>query len=210
VAKDAAVTAVLGRFDPLLGYGLAHVLSVDPTVCVLARDLGVAELERTVLNHAPAVAVLDEKTEPSVLKRLRSLQPATGVIILADSPSHAYGMNLLTSGATCLARSASTADILAAIHFTARGGRLFVSPDGERAERRYPDNAHQLTRRETEVLEQVSTGRSNPEIAHTLQISVETVHTHVARIRQKLKVQSKRELIGMPVSCHSQFRLMMQ
>ncbi len=199
MAKDRAVTAVVGRFDPLVGHGLAHVLNGDPRVRVIASGLDYAELERTVVDRAPEVSVLDETIEPFALPRLRSLQPATGVIVIAHNPSREYGMSLLTSGATCLARSASEADILAAIHFTAQGGRLFVSVDGERAERRYPSDASLLTPRETEILDHLSVGRSNPEIARALQISVETVHTHVAHIRQKLKVQSKRDLIGIPV-----------
>lgn len=199
MAKDAAVTAVVGRFDPLVDHGLAHVLGSDPKVHVIASGLEHAELERTVMDYAPGVAVLDETAEPFTLPRLRSLQPATGVIVIAHNPSRVYGMSLLTSGATCLARNISVADILAAIHLTAAGGRLFVSLDGQRAERQYPSDARLLTPRETEVLEHVSAGRSNPEIARTLQIGVETVHTHVAHIRRKLKVQSKRDLIGIPV-----------
>lgn len=207
MAKDTVVTAVVGRFNPLVGHGLVHVLGMDPSVRVLAADLDRGELERSVVHHVPEVAILDETVEPFVLPRLRSLQPATGVIVLAHNPTHAYGMGLLTSGATCLVRSASSADILAAIHFTARGGRRFVALDGERTERQYPRNLCLLTARETEVLEHVSTGRSNPEIARTLQIGVETVNTHVARIRQKLTVQSKRDLIGIPVLDRPRVRL---
>lgn len=207
MAKDYAVTAVLGRFDPLVGHGLAHVLNGDPMVRVIAFGLEHAELERTVVDHAPEVAVLDETDEPFALTRLKSLQPATGVIVIAHNPSRAYGMSLLASSASCVARSASEADILAAIHITAQGGRLFVSLDGERAERRYPGEARHLTPRESEILEHLSVGRSNPEIARTLQISVETVHTHVAHIRQKLKVKSKRDLIGIPVLGRPRVRL---
>lgn len=199
MAKDPAVTAVVGRLDPLLGLGLAHVLDLDPSVRVIASSLGDKELEHIVVHHAPEIAVLDEKAESYALTRLRLLQPATGIVVLAHNPSRAYGMSLLTHGVTCLARNASIADILTAIHFTAQGDRLFISPDGGRAERRCLEDACHLTMRETEVLEQVSTGRSNPEIAHILQISPETVHTHVARIRQKLKVNSKRDLVGIPV-----------
>jgi DNA-binding NarL/FixJ family response regulator len=202
-----AVTAVVGRFDPLIEHGLAHVLGSDPKVHVIASGLEHAELERTVMDYAPEVAVLDETAEPFTLTRLRSLRPTTGVIVIAHNPSRTYGMNLLTSGATCLARSVSVADILSAVHFTAQGGRLFVTLDGERAERQYPSDVCLLTPRETEVLEHLSVGRSNPEIARTLQISVETVHTHVAHIRQKLKVQSKRDLIGIPVLGGTQVRL---
>lgn len=54
-----------------------------------------------------------------------------------------------------------------------------------------------LTLREREVFEGLSRAESNPEIAMDLQISVDTVHTHVANIRRKLGIRSKRDLIGM-------------
>jgi DNA-binding NarL/FixJ family response regulator len=134
-----------------------------------------------------------------VLARLRSLQPSTGVVVLAHSPSPEYGLRVLTSGATCIARSAPITEILAAVHLTAQGTRVFVSLDGHRVERRYPSNASLLTPREIEVLRHVSANRSNPEIAGELHISIETVSTHVASIRRKLNVKSKRDLIGMPI-----------
>jgi DNA-binding NarL/FixJ family response regulator len=198
MAEDV-VTVVVGRLDPLIGYGLAHVLGEDSRVRVLAGDLEHVELEHVVAHRLPRVAVMDESEEPFALVRLRSAHPATGVMVLAHNPSHVYGMRLLASGATCLARSVSATELLAAIHLTAGGERVFVSSDGHRFERRYPDNASHLTPRETEVLAHLSRGRSNPEIAQALQISVDTVHTHVASIRRKLNVQSKRELIGMPI-----------
>ncbi|MGA9285446.1 MAG: response regulator transcription factor [Solirubrobacteraceae bacterium] len=199
MTKEATVTVVVGQLDPLTRFGLAHVLREDPGVEVLASDLQYTELEHAVAQRLPRVAVLDESEEPLALARLRSAHPATGVIVLAHNPSHSYGLRLLTSGATCLARSVSATEILAAIHLTSSGERVFVASDGNRLERRYPSNASTLTPRETEVLAHLSRGRSNPEIARTLQISVETVNTHVASIRRKLNVQSKRELIGMPV-----------
>ncbi|MFZ2114238.1 MAG: response regulator transcription factor [Solirubrobacteraceae bacterium] len=196
---EKAVTVVVGRFDPLVGHGLAHVLGMDPGVCVLATDLEYPELERAVVRHAPQVAVVNETDESFALARLSSLQPSTAIIVLVDDPPHAYGMRVLASGATCIVWSASTADILGAIHLTAGGACVFIALDGGKVERRYPANASLLTPRETEVLELLSQGRSNPEIARVLHIGVETVRTHVANIRCKLNVQSKRELIGMPV-----------
>ena len=67
MAEDRAVTAVVGRFDPLVGHGLAHVLNGDPMVRVIASGLDYAELERTVVDRAPEVAVLDETAEPIAL-----------------------------------------------------------------------------------------------------------------------------------------------
>jgi DNA-binding CsgD family transcriptional regulator len=47
------------------------------------------------------------------------------------------------------------------------------------------------------VLEYLARGQSHGEIAHALQLGVETVRTHSAHIRAKLGVRNKRELIGL-------------
>jgi DNA-binding CsgD family transcriptional regulator len=60
-----------------------------------------------------------------------------------------------------------------------------------------------LTPREREVFEGLSRAESNAEIALDLQISVETVHTHVANIRRKLGVRSRRDLIGITIRSHT-------
>ncbi len=53
-----------------------------------------------------------------------------------------------------------------------------------------------LTGREKDILEQLITGKSNGEIAQTLNISQNTVKNHVARIFDKLGVSSRAELLA--------------
>ncbi len=51
----------------------------------------------------------------------------------------------------------------------------------------------QLTRREEEILERLSQGFCNKEIAARLGTSVETIRTHVRHIYEKLHVHSRTE-----------------
>jgi DNA-binding CsgD family transcriptional regulator len=55
-----------------------------------------------------------------------------------------------------------------------------------------------LTPREQEVLRRMRLDRTYPEIAQELCISVETVRTHAARVRRKLGVRSKWQLVRQP------------
>ncbi len=50
-----------------------------------------------------------------------------------------------------------------------------------------------LTRREIEILELLSQGKSNSTIGSELEISVNTVKTHVKKVFTKLKVKSRSE-----------------
>ena len=56
---------------------------------------------------------------------------------------------------------------------------------------KHPALVEPLSERETEVLEMISTGMSNPEIASKLIIAVSTVKTHVKNIYRKLDVDSR-------------------
>jgi DNA-binding NarL/FixJ family response regulator len=202
VSENGVVTVVVGRLEPLIfGRGLEDVLRKDRSVHLLDSGLTDSELELVIVRQAPQVAIVGEAAARSRLRHLRALQPRTGLLVLADDPRPAYAMRVLASGASCVARNASPSDLLCAIRLTAQETRVFVSPDGKRIEHRYPDRAllHTLTKRETEVVELLCEGLSNPEIAEALHISVETVRTHVRTILRKLGVQTRRELVGMPI-----------
>jgi DNA-binding NarL/FixJ family response regulator len=54
-----------------------------------------------------------------------------------------------------------------------------------------------LSRRETEVMELIATGRSNGQIAQHLFLSEKTVKNHVNRIYAKLGVDSRVTAIGL-------------
>ena|GEM_PF-556481 len=52
-----------------------------------------------------------------------------------------------------------------------------------------------LTLRETEVLQQIVNGASNAQIASSLQISVETVKSHIKNILQKLQARDRTQAV---------------
>jgi DNA-binding NarL/FixJ family response regulator len=202
-ADDEAghVTVVLGRFGALVGRGLTQILNEDRDLRIIGTDLDDAALEHTVTRQPPQVAILDEASivKSSVLERLRTAEPAIGIVVLAHHPTVAYAMRLMARGASCLAKDVSAADILAAVHIVADGRRVFADVDGHLVERGCPTTAVSLTPREAEVMEYLGRGHSHGEIAHALQLGVETVRTHSAHIRAKLGVRSKRELIGLTI-----------
>jgi DNA-binding NarL/FixJ family response regulator len=202
--SDGSITVVLGRFSALVGCGLAQIVREDRDMQIVGLNLDGAALEHAVARRTPRVAIVDEppvaQAQPSLLDRLRNTNPATGIVVLAHRPPLTYGMRLLAVGASCVSKDASAADILAAVRIAADGRRVYASDEGHVVERSSPDAADKLTPREAEVLEYLSRARSHAEIAHVLQLSVETVRTHSAHIRRKLGVRNNRELIGLPRS----------
>ncbi len=60
----------------------------------------------------------------------------------------------------------------------------------------------QLTPREHEVMEMVTDGKSNKDIAHTLGVSAKTVEAHRARVMEKMGARSLADLVKMAVTAN--------
>jgi len=186
--------------SPLLGRGVLDVLRTDRRLRVIGSELGDDELKYDLATHAsPRVAVLGELVTSASLEYLQSREPAPGVLVIAHDLEPLVGPLLLTMGVSSLARTASTEDFLAAVHMAANARAAFVRTEADQPKRGYPTDVSDLTDRELEVLECLSKGFTNQEIADALQISAGTVRTHVARIFRKLGRNNRRELIGMQV-----------
>lgn len=69
----------------------------------------------------------------------------------------------------------------------------------ERAE--VADRLAQLTPREREVMDMVTDGKSNKEIAGDLGVSAKTVEAHRARVMEKMQAGSLAELVRMALLC---------
>jgi DNA-binding NarL/FixJ family response regulator len=194
------VTIALGQFSVIIGYGLAQVLGKDPASQVIASDLDADALERVLVRQAPQVAVFDESimTDPNGLTRsLRVAQPSTGIVALVTRPTQVYCAQLLSSGVSaCLSIYASAPEVYAAVRAAAAGGQIHA--DMSTSTLRH-SGSNSLTRREREVLQLLSIGASNAEIAHQLNIAVETARTHVKHIFAKLGISVRQELIGMAI-----------
>jgi len=99
--------------------------------------------------------------------------------------------------------SAAGRELIPALDTLAVGGAFFspwlmdtlqdLLSSGRRA-RGWPASPSDLTRRETEVLVHLSSGKSNKEIAAELEISVSTVEAHRAHIMEKLDLRSAADL----------------
>ncbi|MEJ2576139.1 MAG: response regulator FixJ [Gammaproteobacteria bacterium] len=62
------------------------------------------------------------------------------------------------------------------------------------------ERLEQLTPREYEVMEMVTSGKSNKEIANVLGVSAKTVEAHRARVMEKMQAGSLAELVRMAIS----------
>jgi DNA-binding NarL/FixJ family response regulator len=198
VSSRGHVSVALSRFEDIVGLGLRTLIESDDNLRLVAADVTREEMPAALRRHQPNVAVLNYGSlhAASELRELHIAFPTTRLLVLANRPEPAESRQLLSFGATaCLSKSTEARDILHAIHLASRGLQV-LPPSTLAAQASGPEL---LTHREAQVMELLQAGRSNAEIAHTLQISIETVRTHARRVYRKLGVSTRRELRLGPV-----------
>jgi DNA-binding NarL/FixJ family response regulator len=199
------IGVALGQFGAVIGCGLRQVLTDDREVSIVGEDLDHAALERVIAERAPRVVVLSEASvaEPSVCERLCAVRPGVVFVVIAQWSTHAYGARLLASGvAACLSIDASAAEIRSAIRLVANGQQVLAHPQDRSLRVAHVMGIASLTAREREVLRLLSLGEANATIAERLTISIETARTHVKSILRKLRVKTRRELVGVAIPEH--------
>jgi DNA-binding NarL/FixJ family response regulator len=189
-----AVRVAVARFEDIVAHGLRALITDDDNLELVADGVDHDALSRELSRTRPDVALLNFGSLSSTveLRELHRLHPDTRLVVLANRPTPSECRQMLAFGATaCLAKSTEARDVLHAIHLASRGLHVLPPASIDGADGPAPDL---LTPREAEVLELLQSGRSNAEIAHTLQVSIETVRSHARRIYRKLGVRTRREL----------------
>ena len=128
-------------------------------------------------------------------ERIRRALPKTKVVVLSMHATDAHVRPAIKAGAVgYLLKGSGLDDLLTAIR-TVHGGKTFYSPDVEELLKEDKAPSERLTTREREVLQLVGEGRSSPEIAKQLHVSVKTVEGHRSRLMTKLGAKNVAGLV---------------
>jgi two-component system, NarL family, response regulator NreC len=133
-------------------------------------------------------------------RRIAEIVPRARVLALSMHRDSVYVREILRAGARgYLLKDSSEADLVAAVRAVAQG-EGYLSPAVSEAVlsdyRKHVTNPIDLlTSREREVLQLVAEGRTNKEIATSLNLSVYTVEAHRGKIMEKLNLHSASELV---------------
>lgn len=127
-------------------------------------------------------------------RRIRAGSSATSILILTSFGTSADLGRALQAGASgAILKGAANEELLSAIRTVAAGERV-LSPEIEAFLKETPV-APEFTKRQMEILESVTRGLSNPDIAKQLGISTDAVKQHLNAIYQKLDVSTRTEAI---------------
>lgn len=159
----------------------------------LGPDIVIMDIAMPNLNGIDAAA--------QMLKR----SAQTRVIILSMHSDESYLTRALTAGVKgYLLKETADLDLFRAVQAVAQG-KVFFSPAiantlledymRQLQQRGLQDSYDLLTDREKEILQLLAEGRSNKEVASTLDLSTYTVETHRTHIMQKLNLHSAADIV---------------
>jgi len=162
------------------------------------------EALREVPKHPPEVVLMDINLPGmsgiTCVRRLRELLPKTRVIMITVYRDNDKIFEALRAGASgYLLKRATPKVILDAIVEVHQGGSPMSSEVARKVVEAFqqpaaePDPQHELSEREREVLELLSQGLPDKQIAAELHISSRTVRFHLEHVYAKLHVRSRIE-----------------
>jgi len=192
--------------DPKIRQYLAEEIQMHINVKDF-RLFGNAEEAMKSLTNEPADIVLFDVQLPGMngiecMRRLKIIHPRMQCMVLTvyDKPDTVF--EALKAGAiSYLLKSTPAAKIREAIEEVYHGGSPISSQIARKVieafsmKEKTNDYFQELSRREQEVLEQLSKGYRYQEIADKLFVSIETVRTHIRNIYEKLQVNTRVEAL---------------
>ena len=193
----------------LVRRGLKALLDRNGEFQVVAEaDNGYDAIELAAM-HRPDVVLLDvgmpRLSGTDAALGICEKVPSARIVIISMHSDEEYVLRALTAGARgYLLKASPEAEILTAIRAVAAGNAYF-SPSitrmlvedyvAEVRRRGLKDSYELLTIREKEILRCLTGGKTNPETASLLGVSVATIETHRNNILQKLQLHSLADLI---------------
>lgn len=194
------IRVVLVEDHQIVREGLRALLEGQDDIEVVAEaDNGQAGVE-LVREFRPHVAVLDLNMPKldgvEATKIIRKEMPGTQVLILSMYSTGEHVRPAIRAGAGgYLLKGSGLSDLVSAIQAVA-SGNAFFSPEvakivlDDSRGTSGPRAGSDLTPRERQVLKLVAEGKSSPEIAGELGLSVKTIEGHRGRLMAKLETKN--------------------
>jgi DNA-binding NarL/FixJ family response regulator len=193
---------------PIVRQGLSQLINQEPDLMVC----GQAEDARTALDaidpSQPDILIVDVSLDGpdgiELLKTIRAKDARLPVLILSMHDESLYAERALRAGANgYIMKQEATERVLVAIR-QILGGEVYVS---ERMAKKMVQQfiggsgvskrsiIDELTDRELEVFRLIGQGHGTRQIAEELHLSVKTVESYYAHIKEKLFLKNARELV---------------
>lgn len=182
--------------------GIATMLNRTPDITVVGAVATGEEALEFHRHDPPDVTLMDLQLRTisgaETIQRIRTGHPDARIIVLTmyEGDEHIYRA-LKAGAATYLLKDTLSKELIQVIRDVHAGLRPLTDHVQRSLERRAEQPT--LTARELQVMELISDGRRNKEIAAILNISVDTVPVHLKNIFAKLKVNDRNAAMNVAI-----------
>jgi DNA-binding NarL/FixJ family response regulator len=185
--------------------GLSQLLMLRDEYQIAGQYEDAAQVITHTEMHNPDLILMDIEM-PGIsgieaVRLLRTVNRDVQIIMLTVFDDHSHVFDALKAGANGYLLKRNVSDrLITSIREVLDGGAP-MSPSiarmviGEMQSRK-PSPAYRLSEREKQILTSLADGNSFKMIASDLEISLETVRTHIKRIYEKLHVHSQIEAVS--------------
>jgi DNA-binding NarL/FixJ family response regulator len=194
---------------PLMRKGLVRTIENEVDLNVTGQMSSAEEALEQIEEMDPALAIVDISlpgmSGMELIKHLQSRLPDLKILVVSRHDETLYAERCIRAGAKGYLMKQEAGDVIVKAIRKVLNGRIFVSEDiNERLlqsmaeggrERIMQSPLEVLSDRELEVFELTGKGSSTREIAERLHLSVKTVESYRARIKDKLNLDSGNELM---------------
>jgi DNA-binding NarL/FixJ family response regulator len=206
--KKNAARIIIVDDHPLLRQGIAELINNEPDLEVCAEAEDPHRALDQIEKHNPDVVILDISLRGAsgieLLKNVKVRFPRLLVLILSMHDESVYAHRALRAGAAgYIMKQEASEKVLVALR-KILNGEVYLSDElGTRMLNRLVGGRsalngspiEELSDRELEVFGLIGQGHGTRPIAEKLHLSVKTVESHRAHIKEKLNLKSANELV---------------
>jgi DNA-binding NarL/FixJ family response regulator len=193
---------------PIVRQGLAQMVNREPDLIVCGEAEDASTVLQAIVTVKPDIMIVDISLNGpdglELLKNIRSRYPALPVLILSMHDESIYAERALRAGANGYIMKHEAAEkVLEAVRQILNHETYVSDRVASKILQRYisgSDNPKssplsELSDRELEVFRLIGIGHSTRMIAEELHLSVKTVESYQAHIKDKLSLKNGRELV---------------
>lgn len=197
-----SIRILIADDHPIVRRGLVDLLIPRNGMEVIGEAYNGQEAVDLAQQLQPDVIVMDlvmpELNGAAATKRIIKRNPDARILILTSFSEEDMLQGTLNAGVLGYMLKDSPAEELLQAIRSVYQGQLTVPPQLARKlmtkSVESPKNNYMLTKREQDVLQAVSEGLSNKQIAKKLEIGSNTVRTHISNILRKLNLSNRTQL----------------
>ena len=199
--KDMDILVSIIEDDETIREGYKYLIDNTEGFRVISVYRSFEDAAKRIFNEKPDVLLLDVELPGmsgiEAIPKLKKIIPDTFILILTVYETEEKIFRALGNGASgYLTKNTPPEKIIDAINEVMEGGGPMSAHIARMVISSFKRNEQTpLTKRETEILEQIATGKSRKRIADELFIDLETVKSHIKNIYHKLDVHSKADAI---------------